>query len=203
MIAQLPIDEKERLEALQHYEILDTDPEQSFDDITLLASHICDTPIALISLIEENRQWFKSKVGMTQSETSRDISFCAHGILQPDVFVVEDALEDERFASNPMVTGDAKIRFYAGAPLLSSDGHALGMLCVNDQVPRKLDKNQMDALRALSRQVVSQMELHQSLKATNQSDIRLRAICREFLRPASSRAGRLRGDRSRFRIWQA
>jgi GAF domain-containing protein len=175
VIAPLPLDEKERLEALHRYEILDTDPEQSFDDITLLASHICETPIALISLLDEKRQWFKSKVGTTESETSRDVAFCAHGILQPDLFVVEDTQKDERFASNPLVAGSSQIRFYAGAPLITSDGHALGVLCVKDRVPRELSKVQMDALRALSRQVVAQMELKHSLKAKSRSEDQLRA----------------------------
>jgi signal transduction histidine kinase len=162
--APLPANELERVKALHDYEILDTAPEQDFDDITLLASHICETPIALISLVDDNRQWFKSKVGTAETETPRDIAFCAHGILQPDVFVVEDALADQRFVTNPLVTGNAKLRFYAGSPLINSEGHALGMLCVNDRVPRKLSVEQKSALQALARQVVAQFELRQNFK---------------------------------------
>jgi two-component system sensor histidine kinase/response regulator len=159
MIAALPPNEAERLRALHQYDILDTDPELAFDDITLLASQICGTEIAMISLVDRDRQWFKSKVGTTMSETSRDIAFCAHGILQPQVFVVEDAQADDRFAANPMVTGGPKIRFYAGAPLTTSDGQALGMLCVNSPVARTLSAEQSAGLQALSRQVVAQLEL--------------------------------------------
>jgi signal transduction histidine kinase len=169
MKASLPVNELARLAALRDYEILDTAPEQEFDDITLLASQICDTPTALISLVDENRQWFKSKVGTTETETSRDIAFCAHGILQPDVFVVEDALADQRFADNPLVTGASKIRFYAGSPLITPDGQAVGMLCVNDQVPRALSPQQKSALQALGRQAVAQFELRRNLKALQET----------------------------------
>jgi signal transduction histidine kinase len=169
MKASLPVNELARLAALRDYEILDTAPEQEFDDITLLASQICDTPTALISLVDENRQWFKSKVGTTETETSRDIAFCAHGILQPDVFVVEDALADQRFADNPLVTGASKIRFYAGSPLITPDGQTVGMLCVNDQVPRALSPQQKSALQALGRQAVAQFELRRNLKALQET----------------------------------
>jgi GAF domain-containing protein len=130
MIAPLPANDAERLTALERYNILDTWPEDAFDDTTLLASQICSTEIATITFIDRNRQWFKSKFGMMASETSRDLSFCTHGILQSELLIVENALEDDRFSTNPLVTGDPNIRFYAGALLITSDGYALGMLCV-------------------------------------------------------------------------
>ena len=170
----LPPDEAARLEALRAYEILDTAPGQEFDDITLLASHICGTPIAMISLVDENRQWFKSKVGTEESETSREVAFCAHGILQAEVFVVKDASLDARFADNRLVIGKAQVRFYAGAPLVNADGHALGMLCVNDRVPREITDEQKKALQALSRQVVAQLELKRSIKLLQQNIVERR-----------------------------
>jgi PAS domain S-box-containing protein len=180
MQAPLPPDEIERLKALHRYGILDTAPEQEFDDIILLASHICGTPIAMISLVDKNRQWFKSKIGMAPSETSRDIAFCAHGILQAEVFVVKDAQADERFASNPMVTGESKIRFYAGAPLVTPDGHALGMLCVCDLAPHDLSAEQKTALQALSRQVVALLELRRSGSELMETVVQLKSAQREL-----------------------
>lgn len=151
--------EKKRLKVLWQYEVLDTVPEELFDDLTELAARICEAPIALISLVDEKRQWFKSKVGTTVSETSRDLSFCAHAIRQSDLFIVPDATKDPRFANNPLVTSDPRIRFYAGAPLITADGYALGTLCVIDKVPRELRQEQKQALLILARHVVSQLEL--------------------------------------------
>src|ERR1017187_356001 len=159
MTAPLPQNETKRLNVLWQYEVLDTVPEEVFDDLTELAAQICEAPMALISLVDEKRQWFKSKVGVSLSETSRDLSFCAYAINQPDLFIVPDATQDERFASNPLVTSDPKIRFYAGAPLITPDGHALGTLCVIDKVPRELRPEQKQALRILARHVVTQLEL--------------------------------------------
>ena len=151
--------EKKRLKVLWQYEVLDTVPEELFDDLTELAVRICEAPIALISLVDEKRQWFKSRVGTDVKQTSRDVSFCAHAIKQAELFIVPDATRDKRFAHNPLVTSDPKIRFYAGAPLITPDGYALGTLCVIDKLPRELRADQKQALLILARHVVSQLEL--------------------------------------------
>ncbi len=163
MVIAKPVNEEGRIAALEKYAILDTDPEQSFDDLTLLASFVFETPIALISLVDEDRQWFKSRVGIDASETSRDIAFCSTAILQSDVLVVPDALLDERFRDNPLVASDPHIRFYAGAPLINEDGYALGTLCVVDRTPRELAPEQREALKALSRLVLAQLEFRRNL----------------------------------------
>ena len=159
----IPENEPERLAALRGYEILDTPPEPDFDDITLLAALVCDAPIALLSLVDSDRQWFKSKVGLTISETSRDVAFCAHAILAPDLFVVRDAASDRRFANNPLVKAEPKIRFYAGAPLVTPAQHAIGTLCVIDHKPRILSQMQLKALRALSRIAMNELELRREV----------------------------------------
>ena len=162
----LPPDERERLAALRSYEILDTPPEQAFDDLTWLASHFCGTPIALVTLIDEDRQWFKSRVGFVKAESPRSESICAHAILKPDALLeVPDAREDDRFADMPAIAGDPFVRFYAGAPLVDTEGHAVGTLCVMDRVPRALTDDQRYALRALAAQAMSQFQLHVRLRA--------------------------------------
>lgn len=145
-----PANEKERLKTLRSTDILDTDPEERFDRLTRMAKRVFGVSIALVSLVDENRQWFKSKAGLDACETGRDISFCGHAILGNDIFIIEDALEDERFADNPLVTGEPKIRFYAGAPLRYLDGNKLGTLCIIDQKPRIMDEDDCTMLRDLA-----------------------------------------------------
>src|SRR4051812_24558408 len=168
-----PVDEPTRLNALQRYDILDTLPEQALDDLTALAAHICNAPIALISLVDADRQWFKSRFGYSETETSRDVSFCGHAILNPELFIVADAALDSRFADNSLVTGDPHIRFYAGAPLVTAEGQALGTMCIIDHVPRELTSLQQEALRILARQVMAQLELRRQTRELVESEGRL------------------------------
>lgn len=179
----MPLNEPSRLLALQSYEILDSGREPSYDDIALLASLICRTPIALITLIDEDRQWFKSRIGLDSAGMPRELAFCAHTILEPDnVLTVADARLDARFCANPFVTGEPHVRFYAGAPLVSADGHALGTLCVIDREPRRLQPDQKEALLALSRQVMVLMEERRTsaaLRGAMQALTRSEALFRE------------------------
>ena len=167
--ADLPENENERLKALYQYNILDTLPEKEFDSLNRLAAYICDTPIALISLIDDKRQWFKSSIGLNIAETPRDISFCSHALLQNDVFTVKNTLEDTRFQDNPLVMSEPNIRFYAGIPVESSDGYKLGTLCVIDIVPRELTDKQKDALKDLSCQITALLELRLNQKNLNEA----------------------------------
>jgi PAS domain S-box-containing protein len=171
----LPENEVARLEALTGYEILDTPEEAEFDDITRLAACICQTPIALIGLVDLDRQWFKSKFGLEVSQIPREHAFCARTILQSQPLIVPNALEDERFATNPFVTGDPNIRFYAGAPLIASDGSALGSLCVIDRTPRNLSPEQIESLQALSRQVVRQIEIRRTTGTLSRTALKYQA----------------------------
>jgi len=156
--------ETARIAALDRYAILDSEPEEAFDDLVTLAAHICQTPMAMLSLVDDHRQWFKSKVGVQVRETPRDISICAHAIQQKDLFIIPDTREDARFRENPLVVGEPGIRFYAGAPLINEDGFALGTLCVVDREPRVLDSEQKEALEAISRLALRQMELRKNLQ---------------------------------------
>lgn len=164
MTAVAPSKEAARVAALNRYAILDSEPEQSFDDLVTLAAHICQTPMAMLSLVDDHRQWFKSKYGVEIRETPKDLSICAHAIQQGDLFIVPDLTKDERFRDNPLVTGESHLRFYAGAPLINEDGFALGTLCVVDQRPRELDPEQEEAISALSRLALRQMELRMNLQ---------------------------------------
>ncbi|MBL7254743.1 GAF domain-containing sensor histidine kinase [Paractinoplanes lichenicola] len=176
MKAPLPDNETDRLAALYALDILDSEPEQDFDDIVALASNVCGTPMSLVTLLDTDRQWFKARVGTEKTETDRDSAFCAHAVLGRDLLVVPDATKDRRFADNPLVTGEDGIRFYAGAPLVTTDGFALGTLCVVDNEPRRLDIEQLQALRALARQVTSQMELRRHAVALANTTARLQEL---------------------------
>lgn len=145
-----PNNEESRLNNLRSLSVLDTPPEERFDRLTRLAKKLFDVPIALVSLIDENRQWFKSCVGLDTNETSRDISFCGHAILGDETFIIPDATKDDRFADNPLVLNEPKIRFYAGCPLRYLDGSHLGTLCIIDKIPRKLDEEELSALKDLA-----------------------------------------------------
>ncbi len=180
MIASLPRDEIARLEALRRYDILDTPPEEQFDDLTHLAAQICGAPISVITLLDQDRQWFKSCVGMEISETSRADSFCSHAILQPELLVVPDATQDERFADNRLVTGEPGLRFYAGMPLVTPSGHALGTLCVLDTEVHQLDEVQQDSLRRLGRHVVTLLEARRDL-ALRQAAVKAEQEGQRFL----------------------
>ena len=162
----MPPDESGRLAALREYEILDTPPDQVFDELTWLASFICQTPMALVTLIDRHRQWFKSRIGLDSAESPRSESICAHAIMNPDrVLEVPDASKDRRFAAMPAIAGGPCVRFYAGAPLVGARGHAVGTICVMDRQPRTLSEDQRQALRILAAQAASQLELRVRLRA--------------------------------------
>lgn len=179
--AKIPSDEKERLEELYSLDLLDTAEEKDFDDLTKIASQILGTPISLVSLVDKDRQWFKSKLGIDEKETPRDVAFCAHAILEPNrVFVVEDALEDERFQDNPLVTISPNIRFYVGAPLVTSKGYPIGTLCAMDNVPREIEPEKMEALEVLAKQTIAQIELRTINKKLNQRNVELNQLKEEL-----------------------
>lgn len=162
--AAIPENEEDRLRKLYELGILDTLEEQAYDDLTMLAAEICGTPIALVSLVDRDRQWFKSHHGLDARETPREYAFCAHAILDDDIFVVEDSSKDERFFDNPLATGGPHVKFYAGAPLIMSDNSKLGTLCVIGNEEKTISHAQKEALSALARQVVSQLELRLKVK---------------------------------------
>ncbi|MEP7214127.1 MAG: sensor domain-containing diguanylate cyclase [Acidobacteriota bacterium] len=177
MALPLRPDEEERLAVLREHEILDTPPEREYDDITLLASQICGTPISLISFVDEDRQWFKSRVGLEEPETQRDDGFCTYAILNPgETLIVGDAAKDERFASNSLVVGGPRIRFYAGAPLLSKENLALGTLSVLDNQPRSLTERQVEALQALARQLSMRLELRRTTRLLQKANEELKNL---------------------------
>ncbi|MDQ3289955.1 MAG: GAF domain-containing protein [Bacteroidota bacterium] len=169
-------DESLRLQALDKYNILDTPPEEEYDHIVSLASFICGTPISLISLLTDKRQWFKAKLGVSETETPRELSFCQYAIQSDDILEIPDTLGDIRFYSNPYVTGNPNIRFYAGAPLVTNEGTRLGTLCVIDTVPRDLSEAQKMALATLSEQVVSLFELRYKRQELEQEKQQLKVV---------------------------
>jgi signal transduction histidine kinase len=176
-MVDVPFNEAARLGALHQYRVLDTPPEAALDDLTTLAAHICNTPMALISLVDTKRLWFKSKIGWDQPEVPRDSGFCAYAILQPDQpLIVSDATGDERFANSPLVTSDPYIRFYAGTPLVTPEGHAIGTLCTLDRISRTLSEGQIEALKVLGRQVIMQLELRANVSRLERTIARQKRV---------------------------
>lgn len=191
MNAPLNTNESQRLAKLLSYDILDTESEVAYDDITQLVKQICDVPIALISFVDSDRQWFKSVQGLDSRQTCRNVSFCTHAILQAEVMVIPDATADPRFFDNPLVTGEPHIRFYAGAPLITSDGFALGSLCAIDTQPRTFSAAQRESLLSLSRLAVNQLELRQTLQQRQQAEEKLKAQQKEFEQLSNKAPGML------------
>jgi len=176
MKARLPENEIDRLSALYALNVLDSPLERDFDDIVGLAATVCGVPMSMVSLVDADREWFKARIGTDLTEKPRDLSFCTHAILGKDMLVVPDAREDLRFRDNPAVTVPGGIRFYAGAPLVTTEGYALGTLCVVDSEPRRLDVEQLQALRALARQVTSQLEMRKYAVALANTTARLQEL---------------------------
>ena len=172
--AEKPVDEKKRIKSLNALNILDTEMEQCYDEITELAAKVCNVPICLISLVDEDRQWLKSRYGIEASETPRDIAFCAHTILGSDILEVQNAKKDERFFDNPLVIGAPNVVFYAGQPLISPDGNTIGTLCVIDHVPRKLDCEQRRVLKVLAHQVEAHFKIRSAVKQLQDSEVEAR-----------------------------
>ncbi len=182
--AEIPENEDLRLEALLRYDILDTPSERPYEDLVNLAATICNKPIALVSLVDDHRQWFKAKFGLEACETPKEVAFCAHALLQKDVLVIENAREDARFADNPLVVGEPHVIFYAGAPLITPDGHGLGTLCVIDNKPGSINDEQKQALKTLANQVVSLLELKLqnkiALEANQEKRLLIRLLAQEI-----------------------
>lgn len=172
--------EQDRLKKLLEYQILDTPEEADFDELVKLASSICNTPISLVSLVDDKRQWFKAHIGLAVRETAKEISFCQNAILSNDLYIIEDAAHDHRYATNPLVTGDPNIGFYAGMPLTTDDGYNLGTICVIDRQPRVLSQHQQEALKIIAKQVIKLLELKLSVLREKQSSKQLETLTVEL-----------------------
>jgi two-component system NtrC family sensor kinase len=171
--APIPEDDAERLATLYQYSILDTAPEQGFDDVTTLAAYVCDAPFSTVTLVDQDRQWFKSELGFGARQTNRADSFCACALLEPEPLIIPDTHDDPRFAQNPFVLGAPEIRFYAGAPLIAPNGHILGTVCVFDTKPREISSAQVKALQALARQVMALLEAKLKLLGNERAAVAL------------------------------